>query len=79
MGGLPRRFGREVVFDEEEEVVSSDVVFVEVVLVADFVLEEAKVVFLGLPRFLGTASSTGVTLMTGFSRSIVTLSVLSPT
>ena len=70
--------GVEVVFDEEDEVFWEEVVFVEVVVVEDFVLESSKVVFLGLPRFLGRASDTGVALMTGFSRSIVMLSTLSP-
>ena len=78
MGGLPRRLGVEVVFDEEEEVFLEEVVFVEVVFVEDFVFETSKVVFLGLPCFLGKASDTGVALMTGFSRSIVMLSTLSP-
>ena len=73
LGGLPRRLGGDVVFalDEEEEE--------KVVFVTDFVLEFSEVVFLGLPRFLGAAASTGVALMTGFNLSIVTLSVLSPT
>ena len=73
LGGLPRRFGGEVVFEVDEEEASEKVVFV-----ADFVFETSEVVFLGLPRFLGTAASTGVALITGFKRSIVTLSVLSP-
>ena len=73
LGGLPRRLGGDVVFEVDEEEASEKVVFV-----ADFVLETSEVVFLGLPRFLGTAASTGVTLMTGFNLSIVTLSVLSP-
>ena len=68
----------EVVVDEEEEVFWEDVVFEEVVFVEDFVSEASEVVFLGLPRFLGTASATGVALMTGFSRSMVMLSTLSP-
>ena len=75
LGGLPRRFGGDVVFEVDEEKASEE----KVVFVADFVLETSEVVFLGLPRFLGTAASTGVTLMTGFNLSIVTLSVLSPT
>ena len=57
--------GTEVVVDEEEEVFLEDVVFVEVV-------------FFGLPRFLGKASDIGVALMTGFRRSMVMLSTLSP-
>ena len=78
MGGLPRRLGVEVVVDEEEEVFLEDVVFVEVVFVEDFVFETSKVVFFGLPRFLGKASDTGVALMTGFRRSMVMLSIFSP-
>ena len=66
--------GAEVVFDDEE-VVFEDV---EVVFEEDFVSEVANVVFFGLPRLLGSASDTGVALMTGFSRSIVMLSTLSP-
>ena len=70
--------GADVVVDDEEEVFFEEVVFVEVVVVDDFVLEVPKVVFFGLPRFFGRASDTGVALMTGFSRSIVMLSTLSP-
>ena len=75
LGGLPRRLGGDVVFEVDEEEASEE----KVVFVADFVLGTSKVVFLGLPRFLGIADSTGVTLTTGFNLSIVTLSVLSPT
>ena len=79
-GGLPRRLGTKVVVDDEV----ADVVFVEdeevadVVFVEDFVSEFDNVVFLGRPRLLGTASVGGVALDTGFSLSIVTVSVLSP-
>ena len=69
-GGLPRRLGTKVVVDDEEV---ADVVFVE-----DFVSGFDNVVFLGRPRLLGTASVGGVALDTGFSLSIVTVSVLSP-
>ena len=43
LGGLPRRLGGKVVVEE-------------VVFVDDFVSESSKVVFFGLPRFLGRAS-----------------------
>ena len=66
-GGLPRRLGADVVVDD-----------VEVVFVEDFVSGFDNVVFLGRPRLLGRASVGGVALETGFSRSIVTVSVLSP-
>ena len=69
-GGLPRRLGAKVVFDDEEVV---DVVFEE-----DFVSDLDNVVFLGRPRLLGTASVGDVALETGFSLSMVTVSVLSP-
>ena len=88
LGGLPRRLGADVVFDDAEvvfevvEVVFDDeeVVFevVEVVFEEDFVSGVDNVVFFGRPRLLGTASATGVALETGFSRSTVMLSVLSP-
>ena len=89
-GGLPRRLGTKVVVDDEvADVVfvdeeAADVVFVEdeevadVVFVEDFVSGFDNVVFLGRPRLLGTASVGGVALDTGFSLSIVTVSVLSP-
>ena len=69
-GGLPRRLGANVVVDDEEVV---DVVFEE-----DFVSGFDNVVFLGRPRLLGTASVGDVALETGFSLSMVTVSVLSP-
>ena len=69
-GGLPRRLGAKVVVDDEEVV---DVVFEE-----DFVSGLDNVVFLGRPRLLGTASVGDVALETGFSLSMVTVSVLSP-
>ena len=80
-GGLPRRLGADVVVDDEEVVFEVvEVVFedVEVVFVEDFVSGFDNVVFLGRPRLLGTASVGGVALDTGFSLSIVTVSVLSP-
>ena len=87
-GGLPRRLGTKVVVDDEvvdvvfEE--AAEVVFVEdeevadVVFVEDFVSGFDNVVFLGRPRLLGTASVGDVALDTGFSLSMVTVSVLSP-
>ena len=80
-GGLPRRLGTKVVVDDEEV---ADVVFVEdeevadVVFVEDFVSGFDNVVFLGRPRLLGRASVGDVALETGFSLSMVTVSVLSP-
>ena len=73
-GGLPRRLGADVVVDDEEVVFE----VVEVVFVEDFVSGFDNVVFLGRPRLLGRASVGDVALETGFSLSMVTVSVLSP-
>ena len=73
-GGLPRRLGANVVVDDEEVVFE----VVEVVFVEDFVSGFDNVVFLGRPRLLGRASVGDVALETGFSLSMVTVSVLSP-
>ena len=81
LGGLPRRLGADVVFDDEEVVFEvGEVVFdgEEVVFEEDFVSGVDNVVFFGRPRLLGSASVGGVALETGFSRSTVMLSVLSP-
>ena len=66
--------GADVVFDDEEVVFEVG----EVVFEEDFVSEFDNVVFFGRPRLLGSASVGDVALDTGFSRSIVTVSVLSP-
>ena len=76
LGGLPQRLGADVVFDDEEVVFEVGEVVFDVE--EDFVSGFDNVVFFGRPRLLGSASVGGVALETGFSRSTVTLSVLSP-